>query len=201
MAAVRSDAKWPLIFPAGATSGQALVYRDWPGRRGPIPCNVLRTVRARALGDQILRTAYETAEPGVLFVDRINELNNLWYREAITATNPCGEVPLPPYGACDLGSINLTRFIEELFTERARLDTTSLAETVVAAVRFLDNVIDVSRFPFPQRRENARGSRRIGLGITGLADARWGCPMAASAPWPALPASWSRSATARIGLQ
>jgi ribonucleoside-diphosphate reductase alpha chain len=171
MAAVRSDAEWPLIFPAGATSGQELVYRNWPGHRGPMPCNVLRSVPARALWDEILRTAYETAEPGVLFVDRINGMNNLWYREAITTSNPCGEVPLPPYGACDLGSINLTQFIEGPFTERARLDTTSLAKTVVAAVRFLDNVIDISHFPLPQHRENACGSRRIGLGITGLADA------------------------------
>jgi ribonucleoside-diphosphate reductase alpha chain len=171
IAAVRSDTDWPLIFPAAACSGEELVYRDWPGHPGPVPCDVLRTVPARALWDEILRTAYETAEPGVLFVDRINGMNNLWYREAITTTNPCGEVPLPPYGACDLGSINLTQFIEQPFTERARLDTTALAKTVVTAVRFLDNVIDVSRFPLPQHRENACGSRRIGLGITGLADA------------------------------
>ena len=170
MAAVRSDTDWPLIFPATASSGEEPVCRDWRGHPGPVPCSVVRTVPARALWDEILRTAYETAEPGVLFVDRINAMNNLWYREAITTTNPCGEVPLPPYGACDLGSINLTQFIEAPFTDRARLDTASLAKTVVPAVRFLDNVIDVSRFPLPQHRENACGSRRIGLGITGLAD-------------------------------
>jgi ribonucleoside-diphosphate reductase alpha chain len=171
ISAVRSDAEWPLIFPAAAGSGQELVYRAWPGHPSPVPCNVVRTVPARALWDQILRTAYETAEPGVLFVDRINGMNNLWYRETITTTNPCGEVPLPPYGACNLGSINLTRFIEEPFTERARLDTAALAKTVERAVRFLDDVIDVSRFPLPQHRETACGSRRIGLGVTGLADA------------------------------
>jgi len=171
MTAVRGNADWPLIFPAAAGSDQELVYREWPGHTGAVPCTVVRRIPARALWNEILHTAYETAEPGVLFVDRINGMSNLWYREAITTTNPCGEVPLPPYGACDLGSINLTQFIEEPFTERARLDTTSLAETVVKAVRFLDNVIDISRFPLPQHRENTCGSRRIGLGITGLADA------------------------------
>ncbi len=95
----------------------------------------------------------------------------MWYRETITTTNPCGEVPLPPYGACDLGSINLTRFIEEPFTVPARLNTASLEATVETAVRFLNDVIDASRFPLPQHQERARGSRRIGLGITGLADA------------------------------
>lgn len=171
MAAVRSDADWPLIFPAAAGSGEGLVYRDWPGHIGPVPCNVVRRIPARTLWNEILSTAYQTAEPGVLFVDCVNRMNNLWYREAITTTNPCGEVPLPPYGACDLGSINLTRFIEQPLTEHSRLDTASLAETVATAVRLLDDVIDVSRFPLPQHRENARGSRRIGLGITGLADA------------------------------
>ena len=171
MAAVRDDAEWPLIFPTAADSNKELVYREWSKHTRAVPCNVVRRITARALWDEILRTAYETAEPGVLFVDRINRMNNLWYREAITTTNSCGEVPLPPYGACDLGSINLTQFIEQPFTEHARLDTASLAETVATAVRFLDNVIDVSRFPLPQHRENAWGSRRIGLGITGLADA------------------------------
>ena len=149
MAAVHEDAEWPLAF-AGV---------------------VVRRIRARDLWQKILRAAYETAEPGVLFVDHINRTNNLSYRERITTTNPCGEVPLPPYGACDLGSINLTRFIEEPFTERARLDAPLLDATVDTAVRFLDTVIDATRFPLPQHAENARGSRRIGLGITGLADA------------------------------
>ncbi len=172
MAAVRNDADWPLIFPAAAVDREGeTVLRQWPGSSAPVSCRVVRNIRARALWDKIMRGTYDYAEPGVLFVDRINRLNNLWYREQISATNPCGEIPLPPHGACDLGSLNLARFVLSPFTRDARIDTERLAETTGIAVRFLDNVIDASRFPLPQQAENARGSRRIGLGITGLADA------------------------------
>jgi ribonucleoside-diphosphate reductase alpha chain len=172
MQAVRGDDDWPLVFPATALDADgATVAREWPGATGAVPCRVVRRVRARQLWELILRATYEYAEPGILFIDRINQLNNLWYRERIGATNPCGEIPLPPYGACDLGSLNLTRFIISPFTPDARLDVDSLTDTAAIAVRLLDNVIDASRFPLLQQEESARGSRRIGLGITGLADA------------------------------
>jgi len=172
MAAVRSDADWALVFPAAAFEGEGeTVSREWPGSAGPVSCRVVRHIRARYLWDLILHGTYDYAEPGVLFIDRINQFNNLQYREQISATNPCGEIPLPPYGACDLGSLNLTRFVLSPFTPLARIDFSSLADTMRIAARLLDNVIDASRFPLPQQAENAHGTRRIGLGITGLADA------------------------------
>lgn len=173
MQAVADDADWPLVFPAqslAATNG-TLVKRRWPGYDNEVDCVVVETISARRLWTKFMRATYDYAEPGVLFVDRINHANNLYYREQLSATNPCGEVPLPPYGACNLGSINLTQFISEPFSQNASLDTDAITATVTVAVRLMDNVISASRFPLPQQQQQALGSRRIGIGITGLADA------------------------------
>jgi len=153
MAALGADGDWSLVFD---------------GKIG-------RTVRARELWEKLMRATYDCAEPGVIFVDRVNQLNNLGYCETISASNPCGEQMLPPYGACLLGSINLARLVERPFEEGAEIDALQLAELTRDAVRMLDNVIDISLYPLPQQEEEAKAKRRIGLGVTGLADALLFC--------------------------
>ncbi|WP_147125864.1 adenosylcobalamin-dependent ribonucleoside-diphosphate reductase [Shimia ponticola] len=149
MAAVKADAPWDLVFDG----------------------KVYRTVQARALWDKIMQATFDYAEPGVIFIDRINQANNLNYVETIAATNPCGEQPLPPYGACLLGSVNLSRLVVDPFGDDARLDEEALNELVATAIRMMDNVVDASRFPLEAQAREAEAKRRIGLGVTGLADA------------------------------
>ncbi len=174
MQAVQADADWPLVFPMSARDiapAENTVERVWSGSTMPVRCRVVRRLRARQLWVQIMQATYDYAEPGVIFVDRVNEQNNLWYAEQISATNPCGEIPLPPYGACDLGSINLTQFVRAAFSDKAALDLDGIDGTTAVAVRMLDNVADLSRFPLKKQEEAARSTRRIGLGLTGLGDA------------------------------
>ncbi|WP_108851435.1 adenosylcobalamin-dependent ribonucleoside-diphosphate reductase [Albidovulum aquaemixtae] len=149
MEAVKGDKAWELTFGG----------------------KVYKTVQARDLWNRIMRATYDYAEPGVIFIDRINAMNNLNYAETIAATNPCGEQPLPPYGACLLGSINLARLVWHPFEKRAHLCKTALDDLTRTAVRMMDNTVDASRFPLPEQAQEAQAKRRIGLGVTGLADA------------------------------
>ena len=149
MEAVKADGPWELTFGG----------------------KVYHTLNARDLWNKIMQSTYDYAEPGVIFIDRINEANNLGYCETIAATNPCGEQPLPPYGACLLGSINMARLVKKPFEADADLDPEALTELVATAVRMMDNVVDASKFPLPAQEQEAQAKRRIGLGVTGLADA------------------------------
>ena len=187
MAAVDADGEWPLVF--GSVTH--------------------RTLRARALWDAIMRATYDYAEPGVLFIDRINARNNLHYCETIRSTNPCAEQPLPPYGACLLGSVNLARFVRDPFTPAAHLDEAQLADVVAVAVRMLDNTIDASGFPLEEQHREAHAKRRIGLGLTGLANAlmmvglRYGSPEAADAAgrWAGLVNRAAYAASAHLAAE
>ncbi len=199
MDAVRKDKPWQLAFPVtkqeaeedGIDLGdpEQIVWRDWPSKssyvcneRGLVACRVYRTLPARRMWDVIMSSTYDFAEPGFVLIDRVNEMNNNWWCEDIRATNPCGEQPLPAYGACLLGSINLTKFVVAPFSERAYFDWEEFREVVKVFTRMLDNVVDVNGLPLPQQRAEIMSKRRHGMGFLGLGSAitllgmRYGSP-------------------------
>ena len=183
MDAVRTDADWPLVFPINAKeqgdidlkNAELVVWRDWPQHEnyivrddGLVACKVYGHIRARHLWDMIMVSTYDYAEPGFILIDRVNEMNNNWWCENIRATNPCGEQPLPPYGACLLGSVNLTGFVRNAFTDRATFDWDEYKEVVRVFTRMLDNVVEVNGLPLQQQRDEIMRKRRHGMGFLGL---------------------------------
>ncbi len=181
--AVQDDAEWPLVFPILESEAHELdledpsqvVWRDWPNlggyvtsADGLVACKIYRTVPARRLWNMIMTSTYDFAEPGFVLVDRINEQNNNWWVENIRATNPCGEQPLPPYGACLLGSVNLTRFVENPFTDDARFNWEDYRRTVKVFTRMLDNVVEINGLPLAEQRREIEYKRRHGMGFLGL---------------------------------
>ncbi|MGJ4731045.1 adenosylcobalamin-dependent ribonucleoside-diphosphate reductase [Luteimonas sp. SDU101] len=183
MQAVESDADWPLVFPVSdkeaedfdLTDAEKVVWRDWPHTDGYIArddgmvaCKVYGHIKARHLWDMIMVSTYDYAEPGFILIDKVNEMNNNWWCETIRATNPCGEQPLPPYGACLLGSVNLTRFVRDPFTDKAAFDWEEYKEVVRVFTRMLDNVVEVNGLPLPQQQAEILRKRRHGMGFLGL---------------------------------
>jgi ribonucleoside-diphosphate reductase alpha chain len=183
MAAVDADADWPLVFPIHVKEraehdlddAATVTWRDWPTHKnyisrddGLVACKVYGHIRARHLWDMIMVSTYDYAEPGFILIDRVNEMNNNWWCENIRATNPCGEQPLPPYGACLLGSVNLTTFVRDPFTDQARFDWEEYKEVVRVFTRMLDNVVEVNGLPLERQREEIVHKRRHGMGFLGL---------------------------------
>ncbi len=183
MAAVRDGDDWPLAFPVSAAEADEVdledplqvQWREWPlsedyvtREDGLVACRIFKTIPARRVWDMIMSSTYDFAEPGFILVDRINEMNNNWFCENIRATNPCGEQPLPPYGACLLGSVNLSRFVEHPFTDEARFDWDEYRKVVKIFTRMLDNVVEINGLPLGKQRDEIARKRRHGMGFLGL---------------------------------
>jgi ribonucleoside-diphosphate reductase alpha chain len=185
MQAVREDREWQLAFPVSQkeleteqpdlTDAKKYVWREWPhstgyvvSDTGLVACRIYKSVPARRMWDVIMSSTYDFAEPGFILIDRVNEMNNNWWCENIRATNPCGEQPLPPYGSCLLGSVNLTRFVRNPFTEFAEFDWDEYREVVRVFTRMLDNVVEVNGLPLEQQRNEIMRKRRHGMGFLGL---------------------------------
>ncbi len=189
MEAVKADAEWKLAFPVtekeaivdglNVNDAEQVVWREWPVKgkyltktdgvdAGKVACRVYKTIKARRLWDVIMSSTYDFAEPGFILIDRVNEMNNNWFCENIRTTNPCGEQPLPPYGACLLGSVNLTRFVKHPFTDAAFFDWQEYREVVAIFTRMLDNVVEINGLPLQEQRDEIMRKRRHGMGYLGL---------------------------------
>ncbi len=185
MQAVREDRDWQLAFPVSRkefdsespnlNDATQFIWREWPvhngyvvNEEGLVACRIYRKLPARRLWDVIMSSTYDFAEPGFILIDRVNEMNNNWWCEDIRATNPCGEQPLPPYGSCLLGSVNLTRFVRDPFTAAARFDWDEYREVVRVFTRMLDNVVEINGLPLEQQRDEIMRKRRHGMGFLGL---------------------------------
>ena len=183
MDAVENDTDWPLVFPINVKErdevdlddADKIIWRDWPTHKnyvarddGQVACKIYGHIRAKHLWDMIMSSTYDYAEPGFILIDRVNEMNNNWWCENIRATNPCGEQPLPPYGSCLLGSVNLTTFVRDPFGPKARFDWDEYKEVVRVFTRMLDNVVEINGLPLAQQRDEITRKRRHGMGFLGL---------------------------------